>query len=216
MLAHAAIVEQKRRVRPFIHRALGFRLRMARRTGVGIRILLFKRTLCARSIEQAAHAHAVFVTRKVVRQPMGQLVRVRRFSVLALRDVRGEDWSRQKAVKRHGRNRTPYRMNLLLALLGWLASAAFIAMIAAWKGRYGLGWFVLGFLFGPRALLASLIAPRAKNRDGDFRNAKPGFEPGASALQSTRQRMTRRPPPGATGAHIGWVSCCYGTELIER
>lgn len=41
----------------------------------------------------------------------------------------------------------------------WLICGAFTAVVASSKGRAGAGWFVLGFLFGPIALLAVGFMP---------------------------------------------------------
>ena len=49
-----------------------------------------------------------------------------------------------------------------LALGFWFVCALFSAVVASSKGRSGAGWFVLGFLFGPLALLAAVgVAARA-------------------------------------------------------
>lgn len=54
-------------------------------------------------------------------------------------------------------------------ILVWLACAIACANIASNKGRSGLGWGLLGFLFGPFALLFAVIA--GKDRDALDREA---------------------------------------------
>jgi hypothetical protein len=51
-------------------------------------------------------------------------------------------------------------MDLLLAFVAWVFSAMFVALIAASKRRSVFGWFALGFLFGPFALVAALVVPQ--------------------------------------------------------
>lgn len=42
----------------------------------------------------------------------------------------------------------------MVVLLIWVTCAVFSAFVASSKGRSIVGWFVLGFLFGPLALIA--------------------------------------------------------------
>lgn len=50
----------------------------------------------------------------------------------------------------------------MVFLFIWVAFAVVSALAAGSRGRSFLGWFVLGFLFGPFALVAVLVmAPRA-------------------------------------------------------
>lgn len=48
----------------------------------------------------------------------------------------------------------------------WIACGFFAAAIASGKGRSFGGWFVLGFLFGPIALLASGFMPKVEVDSG--------------------------------------------------
>lgn len=45
----------------------------------------------------------------------------------------------------------------LMASLFWIICAAFAAALANARGRSALGWFLLGVLFGPFALLVGLF-----------------------------------------------------------
>jgi hypothetical protein len=49
-----------------------------------------------------------------------------------------------------------------VVLFVWLASAAGGALIASSKGRSGMAWGVLGFLFGLFALLVVALLPAKK------------------------------------------------------
>jgi hypothetical protein len=48
----------------------------------------------------------------------------------------------------------------VVLLIFWMGTSIVAAMIASDKGRSGIGWFCLGLLCGPIALLAAVIAPR--------------------------------------------------------
>lgn len=48
----------------------------------------------------------------------------------------------------------------------WVLCAVFSAVIASAKDRSGFGWFVLGFLFGPFALIAVGFMPSLKTMPG--------------------------------------------------
>lgn len=52
----------------------------------------------------------------------------------------------------------------------WIACGFFAAAIASGKGRSFGGWFILGFLFGPIALLASGFMPKVESEDGRINN----------------------------------------------
>lgn len=57
---------------------------------------------------------------------------------------------------------------ILFWFLVWLASMAICAQIAGSKYRSAFGWALLGFLFGPLAILAVAIVP--KNEEGHLRH----------------------------------------------
>jgi hypothetical protein len=89
-----------------------------------------------------------------------------------------------------------------LLLLIWIGGAAWAAGIASGKGRSGFGWFLLGLLFGPLAILVAA----AMSRD-DSEIARAGLQSGllrrcphcAEPIQShaTRCRYCgeKAPPP---------------------
>lgn len=52
----------------------------------------------------------------------------------------------------------------------WFICAIFSAAIASSKERSGFGWFILGFLFGPFALIAVGLMPSLKK---EFATATP-------------------------------------------
>lgn len=47
-------------------------------------------------------------------------------------------------------------------LVIWLLFGVISGVVATNKGRSGCGWFLLGVLFGPFALIASLVVPADK------------------------------------------------------
>lgn len=55
----------------------------------------------------------------------------------------------------------------------WLMLGVVCALIAAAKGRSGLGWFILGCLFGPLALLFAAVMSPDKTREESFLRACP-------------------------------------------
>ena len=50
--------------------------------------------------------------------------------------------------------------------VGWFTLSLIISGIAQGKNRAGLGWFALGFLFGPLALFFLVIADKIKPPQG--------------------------------------------------
>lgn len=54
----------------------------------------------------------------------------------------------------------------LLGFAFWVLCGVFAAMVASSKGRSGLGWGLLGFLFGPLALLAVGFMPATNTGSG--------------------------------------------------
>ena len=50
-------------------------------------------------------------------------------------------------------------------VLCWLFIGVVCAAIAMGKGRSGLGWFVLGCIFGPLALLCAAVMSRESRQD---------------------------------------------------
>lgn len=57
-------------------------------------------------------------------------------------------------------------------LMIWLTCAVFTAVIASSKGRSGLGWFLIGCLFGIFALLAVGFMPAQKKEDAKQASAE--------------------------------------------
>lgn len=45
----------------------------------------------------------------------------------------------------------------MIIFLAWVACGILAAVVAANKGRSGFGWFLLGFLLGPFALILALV-----------------------------------------------------------
>lgn len=91
-------------------------------------------------------------------------------------------------------------MEILIVL--WLLFAGACAVIAANKGRSTLGWFVLGFLFGPFALLVVAVLSRNEHaqvrrglQSGDLRTCPFCAEP--VRVEATRCRYCNSdlPPP---------------------
>lgn len=52
-----------------------------------------------------------------------------------------------------------------LLIVCWLVMGFLCAGVAAGKGRSGLGWFILGCLFGPLALLCAAMMSRDARQD---------------------------------------------------
>jgi len=51
---------------------------------------------------------------------------------------------------------------LLFGFLGWLIFGLVAAAIASSKGRSGCGWFIMGGLLGPFALVVALLPEKEK------------------------------------------------------
>lgn len=56
-------------------------------------------------------------------------------------------------------------------IIAWIACGVFSAVIASGKGRSGIGWLILGLIFGIFALLAAGFMPAAAQADAE---AAPG------------------------------------------
>ena len=51
-----------------------------------------------------------------------------------------------------------------IVLIVWLVLGVASATVASGKGRSGIGWFLIGFLFGPLGFLASLIVSKNEHQ----------------------------------------------------
>ena len=49
-------------------------------------------------------------------------------------------------------------------VLIWVLFAVVTAIAASSRGRSGFGWAILGFLFGPFALIAVLVMPKIEKK----------------------------------------------------
>lgn len=52
-------------------------------------------------------------------------------------------------------------------VLIWLLFAIFSAVIASNKGRSGVGWFLIGLLFGPFGLIVGFLSPLNNNNSSN-------------------------------------------------